>query len=71
MFCSVFGKEKNSEMKRDNILKFELREKKEIIIMIIVIIMIKKERINSAIKVQKEQESKHQGTKPKAIVYSN
>ena len=39
--------------------------------MIIVIIMIKKERINSAIKVQKEQESKHQGTKPKAIVYSN
>jgi len=31
----------------------------------------RKERINSAIKVQKEQESKHQGTQPKAIVYSN
>ena len=28
LFCCVFGKEKNSEMKRDNILKFELREKK-------------------------------------------
>jgi len=40
-------------------------------IIVIIIIMIKKERINSAIKVQKEQESKHQGTKPKAIVYSN
>ena len=53
------------EMKRDNILKFELKkkgknERKK-----------RKERINSAIKVQKEQESKHQGTQPKAIVYSN